>query len=227
MENAEADTSAPPGRQIDRRERAAAPRAAALWTLDDLRPTQMSVGFREVEHKRRRWRAQVARLDPELWGRPVPAVLGPGGRAYVLDRHHTLCALKLEGATRVAVAIVSELDQLDRVAFWREMRDRGWCRPIDIHGVRSSFDTIPQRFEDLADDPFRSLASALRRSGAYVKTDGPYSEFGWADHLRRHLTAEQVRQDFSAALTVARRLARASGARSLPGASRARVAATS
>lgn len=204
-----------------------ATRPVSLWPLDDLRPTQMTVGFQEVEYKRRRWCAQGARLDPELRARPVPAVVGPGGAAYVLDRHHTLCALKLEGVARVAVAVVSELDLLDRAAFWREMEARGWCRPIDVHGVRSSCDAVPQRFEDLADDPFRSLASALRRSGAYIKTDGPYSEFGWADHLRRHLTAEQVRQDFSAALTVAQGLARAPGARGLPGASRPRVAATS
>lgn len=218
MGNAQADMSAPTGRQIDSGARAAAPCAAKLWNLDDLRPTQMTVGFREVEHKRQRWRTQVARLDPELWRRPVPAVLGPGGAAYVLDRHHTLCALKLEGATRVAVAIVSELDQLDRVAFWREMRDRGWCHPVDAWGVPSCCDAIPTRFEDLSDDPFRSLASALRRSGGYGKTDRPYSEFGWAAHLRRHFTAEQIRGDFPTALRAAQALARGPAARGLPGA---------
>jgi len=157
---------------------AVATRTASLWALNDLRPTQMTVGFQEVEHKRRRWRAQRARLDPELWARPVPAVLGPGGAAYVLDRHHTLCALRLEGVVRVAVAVISQFDRLGRAAFWREMETRGWCHPVDAHGVRSSCDAIPPCFEDLADDPFRSLASALRRSGAYAKTDGPYSEFG-------------------------------------------------
>ncbi len=214
-----ADTRPPSSCGEGRSDRALAARAASLWALGDLRPTQMTIGFQEVEYKRRRWRAQGARRDPELWARPVPAVLGPGGAAYVLDRHHTLCALKLEGVTRVAVAVVSQFDRLGRAAFWREMETRGWRHSFDAQGEPSSWEAIPQRFEDLADDPFRSLASALRRSGAYAKTDGPYSEFGWADHLRRHLTAEQVRQDFPAALRTAQALARAPAARILPGGS--------
>ncbi len=218
MPHRSAETAFPSHCGEDRPAGAKTASPASLWALDDLRPTQMTVGFQEVEHKRRRWRAQGVRTDPELWARPVPAVLGPGGAAYVLDRHHTLCALRLEGVVRVAVAVVSELDRLGRAAFWREMEARGWRHPIDAHGVRSSCGAIPERFEDLADDPFRSLASALRRSGAYAKTDGPYSEFGWADHLRRHLTAEQVRRDFPAALRAAQALARAPAVRSLPGA---------
>lgn len=190
----------------------------SLWALDDLRPTQMTIGFHEVACKRQRWRAEGARDDPEFRGRPVPAVLGPGGRAFVLDRHHTLGALKAEGIERVAVSLLGRLDHLDPEAFWQAMDARGWCHPIDAAGVRKPCSAIPQQFEDLADDPFRSLAAALRRSGAYAKTAGPFSEFRWAAHLRQRLTAAQVRQDFSAALRVAQRLARAPAARNLPGA---------
>lgn len=33
----------------------------------DLRPTQVTVGYREVERKRRRWREQTSGTDHGLW----------------------------------------------------------------------------------------------------------------------------------------------------------------
>ena len=212
-----AETPRPAGRRSSPARAAAAP-VATLWSLEDLRPTQMTVGLREVERKRQRLRAPLESADRELWNRPVPVVLGPAGRAYALDRHHTLCALRQEGMTAVAVAVVSDLSRFDEIGFWREMQDRGWCHPVDDKGVRTSCKAMPTRFEDLSDDPFRSLASALRRSGGYAKSVGLYSEFGWAAYLRRHLAVEQVRRDFPSALRAAQVLARAPGARTLPGA---------
>jgi hypothetical protein len=70
---------------------------------------------------------------------------------------------------------------------------------------------------DLADDPFRSLASTLRRSGGYAKTSGLFSEFQWAAYLRRHISSTKIRTGFSGALRIARTLAIQPAARSLPG----------
>lgn len=185
------------------------------WALDDLRPTQMTVGWREVAEKRRRWRALPT---ADTWTRPVPAVVGPGGAGFVLDRHHTLCALQAEGVGHVPVSILARLDHLSRADFWAAMRARNWCHPVDEDGRATSCSAIPDRFDRLADDPFRSLAAALRRRGAFGKTQGPYSEFRWADYLRRHLCVEAVRHDFDAALRAAEVLAKAAAARRLPGA---------
>ena len=57
--------------------------------LDALRPTQMTVGYREVKAKRRHWkaldkRARKAAIDSHWF----PAVLGPGGLYYITDHHH-------------------------------------------------------------------------------------------------------------------------------------------
>ena len=43
---------------------------------------------------------------------------------------------------------------------------------------------LPEDIRGLADDPYRSLAWALRHAGAYEKTDLAFSEFKWADFLR-------------------------------------------
>ncbi len=48
--------------------------------LTDLRPTQMTVGFREVEIKRRQWREADEQARAKLLRRRVvPAVVGPKG----------------------------------------------------------------------------------------------------------------------------------------------------
>jgi hypothetical protein len=49
--------------------------------IDDLRPTQMTVGMREVAQKRQEWRERTDEGAGKFLGRHmVPAVLGPKGR---------------------------------------------------------------------------------------------------------------------------------------------------
>jgi hypothetical protein len=70
---------------------------------------------------------------------------------------------------------------------------------------------------ELADDPFRSLVSELIRAGGRAKTATPFSEFLWADFLRRRIKPPLVEKDFAAALVKALDLAKCPDARSLPG----------
>ncbi|MGC2715725.1 MAG: ParB-like protein, partial [Pseudolabrys sp.] len=55
----------------------------------DLRPTQMTVGMREVKAKRERWRAEKAKKGEKFLGKHmIPVILGPKHRHYVIDHHH-------------------------------------------------------------------------------------------------------------------------------------------
>jgi hypothetical protein len=74
-----------------------------------------------------------------------------------------------------------------------------------------------QDIRGLADDPYRSLAWALRHAGAYEKSDLAFSEFKWADFLRKELAIEHGDEGFAKALTAARDLARSPKAGHLPG----------
>ena len=48
--------------------------------IADLRPTQMTVGMREVARKREEWRLRAERDGPDFLGRHmIPAVKGPRG----------------------------------------------------------------------------------------------------------------------------------------------------
>jgi len=179
----------------------------------DLRPTQMTVGMREVQEKRKTWRDKEADGGAYLGKHLIPVLLGPKRRSYVIDHHHLTRALLEEGVEHVATTVVADLSMLDRDAFWVFADNRGWCHPYDEEGRRRPFDDIPRSLKGLKDDPFRSLAGELRRAGGFAKETTPFSEFLWADFLRRRMKAAEVRQDFAAAL----RLARSPKAGYLPG----------
>ena len=184
----------------------------------ELRPTQMTLGFREVEAKRREWRAAKASKRIDIIGRHgVPTVLGPKGRFYVVDHHHLARALMEEGEKAVQVYILADLAHLEKAAFWTLLDNSGWCHAYDHKGRRCELSDIPKSLADMADDPYRSLAGQLRRSGGYAKTDRPFAEFIWADFLRRRIETDEVETDFADALIKAMELARGQDARYLPG----------
>jgi hypothetical protein len=70
---------------------------------------------------------------------------------------------------------------------------------------------------DLKDDPFRSLAGELRRAGGFAKDTTPFSEFLWADYLRRRLPRKTVDSDFEKALEKGLTLVKSHEAIYLPG----------
>jgi hypothetical protein len=184
----------------------------------DLRPTQMTVGFREVAEKRKLWRERAANKAGEFLGRHmIPVVAGPRGRHYVTDHHHLTRALIEEGVKNVLIDVIADLSTLDKDSFWVVMDCKAWCHPYDSSGKRQSFTDIPRSISALEDDPFRSLAGELRRTGGYAKDITPFSEFIWADFLRRRIKRKAVDKDFGRALGRSLKLAKSLDAAYLPG----------
>jgi hypothetical protein len=186
--------------------------------IADLRPTQMTVGRHEVEEKRRAWRDRAEKDGPEFLGsHMIPVLLGPKGHHYVIDHHHLALALQAEGVQHLAVNVVADLSRLAKPEFWVFCDTHGWCHPFDADGVRRTYEDIPKRLDQMADDPFRSLAGELRRAGGFAKEVTPFEEFAWADFLRRRIKRKLVDDDFGAALSKALALARSPKADHLPG----------
>jgi hypothetical protein len=184
----------------------------------ELRPTQITVGLREVEAKRAAWRREHGVKARRFLGQHmIPTVLGPKDRHYIIDHHHLARALLDEGATEVLVSPVAKLQRLDRQAFWVFLDNRGWMHPFDDKGQRRTYDDLPKSVADLIDDPFRSLAGELRRAGGFAKETTPFSEFLWADFLRRRIKRAQVEKNFDSALAEALALAKSHEADFLPG----------
>ena len=184
-----------------------------------LRPTQMTVGMREVKEKRRRWRQYGSKQKQEevLGKHMIPVVQGPDSRYYVVDHHHLARALHDEGVKNILVTVIGDLTMVSKDAFWGVMDNKRWVYPYDAKGERRHFKDLPKLISELKDDPFRSLAGELRRAGGFAKDTTPFSEFLWADFLRRQMPRKAVEQDFGKAVEKALELAKSGQAVYLPG----------
>ncbi|HTW51901.1 MAG TPA: ParB-like protein [Stellaceae bacterium] len=186
--------------------------------LKDLRPTQITVGMREVEEKRRGWRERHGKkAGAFLASHMIPVVLGPKDRPYVTDHHHLARALHEEGVTHVATTVVLDLSRLEPDSFWFVLDNRGLMHPFDEKGERRHYREIPDTIEELIDDPYRSLAGELRRVGGFAKDTTPFSEFLWADFLRHRIDRGRIKKHFKRALDDALKLAKNQQADYLPG----------
>ena len=183
-----------------------------------LRPTQITVGMREVHEKREHWRNHKESKKSEFLGRHlIPVVLGRKDRYYLVDHHHLARALHDEGENQVLVTVVMDLRNVDKELFWTVLDHHAWVHPYDAAGCRRDYAEIPETVEDLKDDPFRSLAGELRRAGGFAKDTTPYSEFLWADFLRARMKRSWIEKDFAAATKQALAFAKSHDANYLPG----------
>src|SRR6478752_6782352 len=87
-------------------------------TIESLRPTQITVGMREVEEKRKRLRKH----KPEKIG------------AYI--------GLHMEGLRHVLVTVVLDLSALKPDAFWSVLDHKNMVYPFDPSGRRRDFANI-------------------------------------------------------------------------------------
>lgn len=186
--------------------------------LDKLRPTQITVGKREVALKRKHWnslnkKGRTAALESHCF----PAIAGPDGKFYIVDHHHFGLALIEEDVKTVSLSLLKDLSFLDLATFWRAMDFHQWVHPFDSDGVRLGFDAIPTQLSRLNDDPYRSLAGEVRRAGGYAKDAAPFCEFMWADFFRPQFSRDLLDTEFDTALKQAVQLAGAQQARYLPG----------
>jgi hypothetical protein len=187
-------------------------------SIADLAPTQITAGMREVDFKRGRWREKNS-LDAGFYlnRHSIPVIRGPGVRHYIIDRHHLARALDDEGVKQVPILIVADMSALDFDSFWAALESRNWTHPFNGQGQRCSYIEIPSAVKYLVDDPFRSLAGVVKRAGGYVKDKKPFSEFRWADFLRRRIARGTDDSDCEHALACAMNLARSPEAAALPG----------
>ena len=186
--------------------------------LKSLRPTQMTVGYSEVLLKRQQWRAlDKGKRAQFIAEHRLPAVVGPKGKHYIVDHHHLARALLEERVGRAHLVVWADLSALAKDEFWLVMDHRQWVHSYDARGRREPFSAIPKGLESLTDDPYRSLAAAVRMAGGFPKDQTPFAEFLWADFFRRRVPPSQLRGDPDSALAAAMQVVHAKAAMHLPG----------
>ena len=186
--------------------------------ISELKPTQITVGIREVKEKRKRWKEKHGKKASEFLGtHMIPVILGPKQRRYVIDHHHLCRALHEEGVNEIWTTVVADLSSLEKDSFWFMLDNHSWMHPYDAEGKRRGHEDLPGSIEKLVDDPYRSLAGGLRRLGGYAKDTTPFSEFLWADFLRKRIKPKAIDEDYDTALNKALTLAKSAEAGYLPG----------
>ena len=186
--------------------------------LEELRPTQMTVGMRAVMDKSREWnelpeRERSARMAGQLFA----AVKGAHGSYFILDGHHTALALFNDKARQVQIGLVSDLSHLSEEEFWVFLDHRSWVHCYDRHGRRQPLGRMPTRLQDLVDDPYRSLAASVQKEGGFCKPEEPFFEFLWANHFRNRIDSGLVEKWYEEALRQALDMSHSGDCSHLPG----------
>ena len=186
--------------------------------LKDLRPTQITVGFKEVELKRKGFadlkpKQRRAQMCEQLF----PVVKGPDDQYFILDHHHEALAMLQEGAAKIQAGLVEDLSHLSEGAFWTYLDHFSWMHVYDARGRKRSFRDIPERLENLKDDPYRSFAGAVRTAGGFAKPPEPFQEFLWANLFRERIAPKALKRDWDKAVKEATAMAREKDLQHLPG----------
>ena len=151
----------------------------------------------------------------------VPVVLSPRGELYVVDHHHFLCVCYHLGIRKVRVKVVNDYSnkKLTYAQFWKLMHARRAVYPYCQFGEGPREPLyLPKDVRGLADDPYRSLAWFVRKSGAFENSEKNFAEFQWANFFRAHkLLSRSGDWGFARALVKAVKLAQSSKAKHLPG----------
>jgi len=187
-------------------------------SIQNLHPTQLTVGMIEVDDKKK----HLASLKPQeqqefLKTHPMPAVVGPNGKLYITDHHHLGRAAIEAGVARGFFLVEADFSSCRLDDFWKKMNENLWVHPLDENGVRHYYSSIPDQLAKLVDDIYRSLAGYVRDAGGYEKTPTAFAEFVWADFFRRMIAIEDVKANFQVAVHTALPLAQSHLAKGMPG----------
>ena len=195
-------------------------KSRCVVAIERLRPTQFAVGFREVDDRAR----NIVRKSPEKFKAYIEEhlpliVIGPGGEPYLVDGHHLALALwKYKMAASVEARVEANWRDLAPAEFWKAMRQRGWVYLCDNRG-RGPLDPekLPKNVTQLTDDPYRALAWAARKRGAYRKTSDSFAEFKWANYFRGRVAMGDSDAAFDRAVEAALKISHSPEASNLPG----------
>lgn len=202
-----------------------------LCKISDLHPTQASVGMAAVRIKEEKLKGKMEEGSASdfltyLWKERnrEPVIIGPHGIFYITDHHHLARALYDLGVAETYCTIIGNRSHAKPDDFWEKLKDKKQVYLKDQNGNPITPRDLPTSIKDLSNDPFRSLAGAVRRSCGFEKGDSPedFMEFQWADYLRAHwaqtgIATEDIDTKFDRATSKALELAAKKDADSLPG----------
>lgn len=158
-----------------------------------MRPTQICVGFAEVEDKiHKLGKLNKHELSKYLKENPLPAVAGPDGEMHLTDHHHLGKALLDMGINECYFVVQHDLTTIPGLKFFDVLKTLELIYPFDENGIEHPCNAIPHCLTKLKDDPYRSLAGFVRKAGGYIKAPKAYLEFEWANYFRNLIPRDEL-----------------------------------
>lgn len=183
--------------------------------LKELRPTQFNVGMGEVEFKRARFEKMgKKKLREYLHKKVARVIVGPkaaahGAYLWLIDGHHTATALSFLQGSEMRILVEHDWSHLNVADFFKRMIERNKTWLFDNGLGPLNVNDLPATLAHLSDDPYRTLAWRVKEDNGFLKTDGEYAEFKWADFFRTRVAPSDLNRAW--------RLARSPEASHLPG----------
>jgi len=178
-----------------------------------LRPSQLVLGMIEVENKVKRIKAFTSKQLKKYLADHVVPLVKIDKELYILDHHHFVRACWEAGIKKVAVKVVQKINK-------PKQSQLEWMYLVDQFGRKhnvADHALLPLDVRGLADDPYRSLAWAVREAGGFDKVVIPFSEFKWANYFRGEISIQDLRSNFKGSVRVALKLCKQNSAAKLPG----------
>jgi hypothetical protein len=190
----------------------------------DLKPMQIPVGMFEVDDKAKMLKdMKDKKADEWLRKKSAPVVTDYKGRKRPVDHHHEARAAWQAGRSEVYThhyfddKLHELIKGLTKEQFYAVTRAMGLYYDQDEKGVARDPSALPADTRGHTDDPYRSLAGAVRDAGGYDKTSQPFAEFLWANFFRSRVKVGPKRADFAQSVAEAVKLAHDPAAKGLPG----------
>lgn len=151
----------------------AGPFALYLAPVNSILPTQLNLGFIEVGKKITAYDLEnPSQLVKDLQTSIEPVVIGPGGKLYLTNGHHTFASLQesIYGASNpnVYLNVIANYSNLTFPQFLARMQASNYLLPLD-NGVVRPIDPqtgapTPTALTSLTNDPYRGLEYSILKN---------------------------------------------------------------
>jgi hypothetical protein len=173
----------------------------------DIHPTQFVVGLKEIEAREPKYRdMKPKKLEREIEENAAPAIRGPNGLLYIVDHHHLAYILIAIGRPMMYVHLIGDWTGRSEAEFENYMAGtlndiaKNHSYLYDQNNVLRPFSSLPGQIDQLADDPYRSLAYFIKKKDCIGDPKQNYAEFAWAQFFRKSINKEEIDNDFNKAV---------------------------
>jgi hypothetical protein len=193
--------------------------------IHQIHPTQFVVGYYSIPFKTHDVEASYndGKLNKYLMKKKAPAIKGPDGKYYILDRHHTFTGIMHSSIPsklkQFQLHVIKDWSGITIEDFHKRIEKEKLYWPYDENNQKRSAADLPDNLLNLKDDPYRSLAWLVRKNKGFNKLKISYLEFFWAQFFRNQgiQLATSDAAELNKVLPQALKLARSPKASHLPG----------